>query len=306
MARNNVPILFLVFNRPVQTKASLERIREAQPSVLYVHCDGPRAHKAGENILVSQVRMLIQTEIDWNCKVVTLYRENNLGLREGVFDAINWFFKQEPEGIILEDDCVPDLTFFRFCEELLERYRNDEQVMHIGGSNLAEKYTSTKTESYVFSRFSFVWGWATWRRAWEKMTLNLEGLDDFEKRSAFKQFMSNSFARSYMLDKFRHTQQRKNNSWAYAWFYSILKNKGLCIVPIKNLIQNVGVGEPSATNTTTSNKDAMLRASRLDWPLLHPVDRTPDPALEQHFFYTSQKKRHRLLIWWALKQMKLR
>ena len=306
MARNNVPILFLVFNRPVQTKASLDRIREAQPSVLYVHCDGPRAHKAGENDLVSQVRMLIQTEIDWNCNVVTLYRENNHGLREGVFDAINWFFKQEPEGIILEDDCVPDLTFFRFCQELLERYRNDEQVMHIGGSNLAEKYTSSKTESYVFSRFSFVWGWATWRRAWEKMTLNLEGLDEFKQSAYFKQFMSNLLARSYMLDKFQHTQQRKNNSWAYAWFYSILNNNGLCIVPIKNLVQNVGVGEPSATNTTTSNKEAMLGASRLDWPLLHPINRKPDPALEQQFFYTSQKKRHRLLIWWALKQMKLR
>lgn len=301
-----IPILFLVFNRPAQTKASLQRIKEAQPPVLYVHCDGPRAQKTGEKELVEQVRALIQTEVNWPCKVITLYRENNLGLRDGVFDAINWFFKQEPEGIILEDDCVPDLSFFPFCEEMLERYRADEQVMHIGGSNLAEKYTADRVESYVFSKFSFVWGWASWRRAWEKMTLDLEGLDAFEDSVKLKQFVPNSFVRLYMLDKFQHTQQRKNNSWAYAWFYSILKNNGLCIVPNKNLVQNVGVGERSATNTTTPNKDARLRANQMIWPLIHPVQRIPDPALELQFFYSSQKKRHRLLIWWALKKMKLR
>ena len=306
MMRNPVPILFLVFNRPLQTRASLERIREARPLVLYVHCDGPRTHKTGEHDLVAQVRAIIQTEIDWNCKVVTLFREKNLGLREGVFDAINWFFEQEPEGIIVEDDCVPDLSFFQFCAELLERYREDEQVMHIGGSNLAEKFTSDRRESYVFSRFSFVWGWAGWRRAWKKMTLDLDGLGDFEQGQLYKQFVPNPLARNYMLDKFRDTRQRKNNSWAYAWFYTILKNNGLCIVPCKNLVQNVGVGERSATNTTAPNKSAMLRASKLDWPLLHPVRRDPDPGLEQQFFYTSQKKRHRLLIWWALKKMNLR
>ncbi len=122
----------------------------------------------------------------------------------------------------------------------------------------------------------------------------------------FKQFVSSRLSRYYMLDKFQVTKQRKNNSWAYAWFYSILKNNGLCIVPHKNLVQNVGVGERSATNTTTPNKNAMLRANQLDWPIVHPFQKTPNPALEQLFFYTSQKKRPRLLLWWALKKLNIR
>jgi hypothetical protein len=178
--------------------------------------------------------------------------------------------------------------------------------MHIGGSNLAQHLTAPRPESYVFSRFSFVWGWATWSRAWKKMAISLDGLDDFAGSENFKQFVPNFMSRVYMLDKFYHTQQRKNNSWAYAWFYSILKNNGLCIVPKRNLVQNVGVGERSATNTTSSNATARLRAGKLEWPLIHPTERTPQPWLEQQFFYTSQKKRLRLLIWWVLKKLGLR
>lgn len=301
-----VPVLFLTFNRPQHTLAVLQHLRELEPAVLYVHCDGPRAEHADDISKVAAVRTMIEQQIDWPCKVHTLFRSVNLGLRAGVYDAINWFFTQETEGIILEDDCVPDPTFFRFCQEMLTQYRDDPQIMHIGGSNLAQKFTSQRIESYVFSRFSFVWGWATWRRAWEKMSLTLDGLEDFSKTKKYKQFVVNSLARIYMLDKFYHTKERKNNSWAYAWFYSILKNNGLCIVPCKNLVQNVGVGESSATNTTSANEDARIRANHLDWPLIHPLQRTPEASLEQQFFYTSQKKRLRLLLWYALKKVNLR
>jgi len=301
-----VPVLFLTFNRPQHTRVVLERLRMLQPGRLYIHCDGPRSHYKDDEKNVAAVRAVIEKQIDWPCEIKTLYRITNTGLRDGVFDAINWFFKHEAEGIILEDDCVPDLSFFRFCQELLERYRDDAQIMHIGGSNLAEKWTANNKESYVFSRFSFVWGWATWRRAWEKMSINLDGLEEFSHSEKFKQFVLNRLSRHYMLDKFQVTQQRKNNSWAYAWFYSILKNNGLCIVPHKNLVQNVGVGERSATNTTTLNKNAMLRANQLDWPIVHPVQRSPNPELEQQFFYTSQKRRPRLLLWWALKKLHVR
>lgn len=302
----DVPVLFLTFNRPQHTLVVLERLRMLQPGRLYIHCDGPRPHHADDEKNVTAVRAVIEKQIDWPCEIQTLYRTTNMGLRDGVFDAINWFFKHEPEGIIVEDDCVPDLSFFRFCQELLEHYRDDAQIMHIGGSNLAEKWTANNKDSYIFSRFSFVWGWASWRRAWEKMSINLDGLEEFSHSEMFKQFVSSRLSRHYMLDKFQVTKQRKNNSWAYAWFYSILKNNGLCIVPHKNLVQNVGVGERSATNTTTPNKNAMLRANQLDWPIVHPFQKTPNPALEQLFFYTSQKKRPRLLLWWALKKLNIR
>ncbi len=302
----SVPVLFLNFNRPLHTQGVLERLRMLQPARLYVHCDGPRASHPSDAKNVADVRAILATQIDWPCELKTLFRTVNLGLREGVFDAINWFFQQETEGIILEDDCVPDPSFFRFCQGMLEQYRHDEQIMHIGGSNLAQKFTMHLPESYVFSKFSFVWGWATWRRAWEKMSPSLDGLNEFEETKFSKQFVVNKLSRDYMLDKFQDTRQRKNNSWAYAWFYSILKNNGLCIVPKMNLVQNVGVGERTSTNTTGSNESARLQAGELDWPLIHPIRRAPDPYLEQQFFYTSQKKRLRLLLWWALKKAGLK
>jgi len=302
----SVPVLFLTFNRPEHTRASLERIRQARPPRIYVHCDGARPQVAREAEKVAEVKRIVKECIDWDCEFVAFFRAENQGLRQGVFGALNWFFAREPYGIVLEDDCVPDLTFFRFCEEILEKYKDDEQVMHIGCSNLAEAETAGLEASYVFSRFSFVWGWAGWRRAWQKMSLDLEGLDEYERSGEIKNFTADPMAQAYMLDKFRATRARKNNSWAYAWFYSILKNKGLCVVPTVNLVQNVGVGAEGATNTTEQNEKAMLRAQPISFPLVHPQSREPDPALERRFFYLSQKSKFRLLLWYFLKIIGLR
>lgn len=300
------PVLFLVFNRPHHTRVALDRIRQARPAKLYVHCDGARARIPGEAGKVAEVRAVIEKNIDWECELNTLYRTDNQGLRNGVCDALNWFFKAEACGIVLEDDCVPDPSFFTFCEEMLERYKDDPQVMHIGCSNLAENYTANRETSYVFSRFSFVWGWAGWQRAWEKMSPDLDGLDKFEQSGAIGHFIADKKAQAYMLDKFHVTQRRENNSWAYAWFYSILKNNGLCIVPKNNLVQNVGVGEEDATNTTRRNEKARLRAKSVQFPLVHPGNRLPDPVLEQQFFYLTQKSRLRLSLWYILHRLGLR
>lgn len=304
--RCSTPVLFLTFNRPQHTRVSLERIRQAQPPRIYVHSDGARPHVDGEAGKVAEVRAIIRDVIDWDCEVKTLYRTENQGLRQGVCGALDWFFDAEPIGIVLEDDCVPDLTFFQFCEEILERYKDDEQIMHIGCSNLAEEDTADLEASYVFSRFSFVWGWAGWRRAWNKMSLDLEGLQEFEQSGKIKNFLDDPKAQVYMLDKFHATQRRENNSWAYAWFYSILKNDGLCIVPKVNLVQNTGVGEAGATNTTAWNKIARLPAQPISFPLVHPESRRPDPGLERRFFYLSQKSQPRLFLWYLLKIAGLR
>ena len=301
-----VPVLFLVFNRPHHTRVVLERIRQAHPPKLYIHCDGARPHIPGEAKKVAEVREILKNGIDWKCEIKTLYRPENKGLRTGLFDALNWFFEAEPYGIILEDDCVPDLSFFPFCEHLLQHYENAPQIMHIGCSNLAENLTIGLKESYVFSRFSFVWGWAGWRRAWEKMSIDLNGLTEFERSDEIRQLVENPKAQAYMLDKFHATQNRKNNSWAYAWFYSILKNNGLCIVPKVNLVQNVGVGEEGATNTTERNEKASIRAKSISFPLIHPQTFQPNPIIEQQFFYLSQKSKIRLWVWYFLKMMGLR
>jgi hypothetical protein len=299
------PVLLLFFNRPGHAAAVMNRVRDARPARVYAHVDGPRAGRAEEEALVEACRDLVRG-IDWPCEVNTLFREQNMGLRDGVGDALNWFFSKEEFGIVLEDDCLPEPSFFPYCEELLHRYRDDERIMHITGSNVAEEYTNHSVDSYFFSRFSLVWGWASWRRAWEKMSPGLGGLNEFEESGSMRTLIPGYMARTYMMDKFRVTSRRENNSWAYAWFYSILKNDGLCIIPKINLVENVGVGDADATNTRTRLQHQLVRAGSMTFPLHHPADSSVDEARERQIFYHTQKQKWRLFIWYLLRLTGLR
>jgi hypothetical protein len=298
----NTPILLLVFNRPAHTRAALGLLRNIKPKILYIHADGARSERPNEQAQVDEVREILNT-IDWDCEVKRLYRTQNFGLRDGVFDAIHWFFDDIEAGIILEDDCLPDASFFEFSTQLLEKYADNEQIMHIAGSNLIDNLTESKEESYLFSQHAFVWGWATWRRAWELMSLDLRGLENFEKSRNITVFLENEKAQIYMLDKFRVTRARENQSWAYAWQFSILKNKGLTIVPTRNLIENVGVGDAQATNTKGKIYGADKKAKSMNFPLVHPANFVRDRDLEQAFFYSNQKSKFRLWLWWLLRKM---
>ncbi len=303
--RCNTPILLLLFNRPKHTEAVLHRLRMVKPTKLFVHCDGARASVAGEEEKVADVRAKLG-KIDWPCEVKTFFREQNAGLRLGVSGALNWFFEAVDQGIILEDDCLPDVSFFPFCEAMLERYANEEQVMHIGGSNVAERLTKTLPSSYFFSQFSFVWGWASWRRAWAKMSLDLDGYDHFIQENRIKSLTPAPMAQAYLLEKFRATKARENNSWAYAWAYSVLNNNGLSIVPRLNLVQNTGIGEAEATHTKRSDNQANIRASTLAFPLVHPTLIERPKGLDKEIFYVSQKSRLRLILWFLLQKFGIR
>jgi hypothetical protein len=302
----SVPVLLLAFNRPETTRKVMEQIRLAAPQRLYVHCDGARLHQPADREKVAAVHREIREGVGPETELRILFREENWGLQKGVYDALNWFFEQEEYGIILEDDCVPDPSMFQFCETLLIRYKDAPDIMHIGCSNLAEDYTKALPDSYVFSKFSFVWGWATWRRAWQKMSITLDDLDGFERTKSIQNLLDDPMAQAYMSDKFRVTKAGGNNSWAYAWFYSVLKNNGLCIVPSVNLVQNYGIGEEGATNTKARNENAQRRAQAIHFPLNHPERVGVDPALEKIFFYTSQKSRFRLRLWYFLHLIGLR
>ncbi len=301
----DVPVLLLFFNRPDHARAVLERVRGVCPKRVYVHCDGPRAEVAGEAERVAEVRGLVQG-IDWDCQVFTLFRGENMGLRNGVSNALDWFFGQEEMGIVLEDDCLPDLSFFPYCEALLKQYHNEPKVMHIAGSNLASAYTESNIESYFFSKFVFVWGWASWRRAWQKMSLDLDGLEAFAAQKRIVEITANPMAQAYLLDKFEVTRQKKNNSWAYAWLFSILQAGGMSLVPSKNLVQNTGIGEKGATHTGKKDARAAIRAGKLDFPLIHPKSKHVRPWLDQELFYLSQKSRWRLVLWYMLKKAGMR
>lgn len=231
------PILFLVFNRLDEVALVFEQIRQQQPTRLFIAADGPRATVPGEAAMCMATRAYVLEHIDWPCEVKTLFRNTNLGCGKAVSSAIDWFFEEVEEGIILEDDCVPDATFFSFCTELLERYRDQHHVMHIGGSNF-QLGTRRSEASYYFSRHIHVWGWATWRRAWKKYDFSLRPYHHLMKKKNQHPVIK------YFLSIF-HQQV---DTWDIQWVLVVWFNNGCGITPDVNLVNNIGYGK-NATHT---------------------------------------------------------
>jgi hypothetical protein len=291
----NSPVLIVAFNRADKVQRVFNRVREVQPKQLFLSVDGARKHKSGEAEKVKAVQAIIK-QVDWECEVRTLFRDENLGCRMGVSGGIDWFFEHVESGIILEDDCVPDVSFFHFCEELLERYKNEEQIMQISGSNLIPEKFSQYDSSYVFSNFALIWGWATWRRAWQKRDVHLMNFAQFVKENKISRLISDWGGQRYMLDKFQDTHLKINDSWAYAWFCNILDYNGLTILPTNNLIQNIGIDE-EATHTKDVGLERYQKASTgVTFPLKHPKKiKKVDEKMAMEIFYVNYKPKH--LLW---------
>lgn len=245
----DTPILFLVFNRPDTTRQVFERIRQIRPSQLFVAADGPRQGKEGEQEKTDEVRRLILNGIDWDCDVKTLFREQNLGCGKAVSEGITWFFEHVEQGIILEDDTLPDLSFFSFCEELLTRYQDNEQIMLITGSNFQGSKNWGKG-SYFFSNYVNMWGWASWRRAWQHYDFDLETFETFEQASGLEKLLQTSIEVTYWRNIFQSFRtQNRIDTWDYQWIFSVWNRGGLTITPNQNLITNLGFGV-DATHTS--------------------------------------------------------
>ncbi|MDP0489566.1 MAG: hypothetical protein Q7Q71_00780 [Verrucomicrobiota bacterium JB023] len=258
-------ILFLVFNRPDTAAKVFERIRKARPQRLFVAADGPRASKEGEAELCAQTRAIIDG-VDWDCEVHKLFREENLGCRRAVSGAITWFFEHVEEGIILEDDCEPDKTFFPFCQEMLAHYRDDDRVFCVGGNNPIER---PEDESYYFSTYPFIWGWATWKRAWTYYDSRDEIEIELDHQWLSAHFGSEEIA-SYWEMLFDWSISGKVDSWGFRWLLTQLKNGGLCAVSSRNLVTNIGFDE-RATHTMVDVNDEGNRALvPAEFPLKHP------------------------------------
>ncbi|APA64677.1 nucleotide-diphospho-sugar transferase [Maribacter sp. 1_2014MBL_MicDiv] len=282
-ATAQAPVLFIIFNRPEQAKRVFEMIRKAQPAKLYVAADGPR--KNGKDDQKCKETRAIIDLVDWDCEVKTLFREENVGCGLGPKTAIDWFFENEEEGIILEDDCLPSLSFFKFCSELLERYRDNNQIMHIGGSNFQNGYVPDSDYSYYFSYFSHEWGWASWRRAWKNYDYECSSFPELKKKGYFDNYFSNIIEKKYRLSKIEKTINAKEVSWwDYQWDYTKLVNSGLSIIPNQNMIKNVGFGE-DATHTVSANDARQYNeAQEIDFPLLHPKFIIRDIKADRRYF----------------------
>jgi hypothetical protein len=272
------PILLIIFNRPEKTKYVFEAIKSVKPAILYIAADGPRTNKIGEKELCESTRKITEL-IDWPCRVERLYQEKNLGCKIGVSTAITWFFSHVEEGIILEDDCLPNFSFFTFCSTMLKRYRSDNLVMAVNGTNsLTKQELGEQISTFHFSRCLQIWGWATWKRAWIENKLEMEGLNLFKHVD----FANTLFIRKkyidFLIKHFKHIRDKKIDTWDAQWYYSILKNNGVVISPHVNMIENIGF-DYDATHTTYGKPDT-IPTEELPTLMVSPVEIVVDKVLD--------------------------
>lgn len=223
----NTAVLFLVFNRLDVTKQVFDVIKKAKPPRLYIASDGARNSVDGENEKVQEIRDFVISSIDWDCEVKTLFRDKNMGCGPSVKNAIDWFFKSEEMGIILEDDCLPDQSFFRFCEELLLKYELDDRIGMISGNNHAGYKHSE--ESYLFSKFKACWGWATWRTAWVNMDFEMQWLNTESKNSIINNMGYGRVSVKHWSNSIKLIKNNEVSAWDWQWFFSLAVQNQLCI-----------------------------------------------------------------------------
>ncbi len=279
----DVPVLMLVFNRIETTAKVFEQIQKARPRRLYVVADGARAHKVGEMQKCEAVRQLFLDKIDWDCELYTLFRSENLGCRRSVSTGISWFFEQEEEGIILEDDCVPEQSFFSFCQEMLDKYRHNDQIMHISGSQLLPQRYQTQPDAYLYARVPYIWGWATWRRAWQLYDAEMQAWPNFLATRTNELLGLGNFIKNKFLKNMQAVYRYELDTWDYQWTFSLWQNKGLSIVPNRNLISNIGFGA-DATHTATVSHLANQKLTTIG-KNLNPSNQLPvDFEHDRHIF----------------------
>ncbi len=263
-------VAFFIHSRPDTTARVLEAIRAARPSRLLVVADGPREVVEGEAERCEETRALIET-IGWECEVETNYAEENLGLKDRVESGLNWIFSRVEEAIVLEDDCLPDRSFFAFCDELLERYRTDERVMSIGGTNfLFDRPASA--DSYYFSRHSLIWGWATWRRAWEANDPEMTAWPELRDRGWLQEILTEPYAAAYW-SHVMETTYRDQDTWDRPWQLACWLREALHAIPNSNLVANIGFREDAThTRPETGALVGDLPTEPVDFPLRHPAE----------------------------------
>lgn len=291
------PVVFIIFNRVVDTQRIFAEIRKAKPQKLFVIADGPRVDRPSDIERCAITRDIIES-VDWDCEVFKNYSEINLGCGKRIASGLDWVFDRVEEAIIIEDDCMPDQSFFPFCQELLERYRDDGRVMSISGNNFQFGHQRTDY-SYYFSKYSQTWGWATWGWVWKKyfdlhMSLWPQVRDsrglfdifghvkiDIKNEETKPQVLGGVDNTKYWYGIFEDTYAGEFNTWAYPFFFSCLVQHGVHILPSVNLVSNIGFG-PEATHTTCVNCFANVPIAAMNFPLKHPAVIIPDAWADEY------------------------
>lgn len=262
------PVLFMIFNRPDTTQQVFNTIKQAKPKQLFVAADGPREGKEGEKEKCEQTRKVIE-QVDWDCEVKTLFGDKNLGCKIGVSSAIDWFFENVEEGIILEDDCLPSQSFFWFCQELLKYYRSDTRIMHISGDNF--QFGRIRGEgSYYFSKYAHVWGWATWKRAWRHFDVSMKSFKKFKTENQIENIFKINQQKRYWMKIFQLVYDGEIDTWAYIWVFFCFINNGLCVMPNVNMVSNIGFNR-EALHTKDENSIFSKIGTNEISKIIHPV-----------------------------------
>jgi hypothetical protein len=281
-----VPVLVLIYNRVDITKKLFNILKMIKPKILYIAADGPKDNNSIDEINCHKTRKIFNS-INWKCKILHKYNEKNKGLKKSVLESINWFFQNEKFGIILEDDCIPSLSFFKFCENLLYKYKNNKKIFCISGSNHSFENTNSKY-SYYFSKYPHCWGWATWRRAWKKNNPNINYWPNYKKSKNWNNIHNSDLEKKYWERIFNKTYLNYFDSWAYSWTLSVWKNKGCTIIPNKNLIKNIGLGINS-TNSLFRKKKEIKSVWEIKDKIMHPASVKIDSKNDDFVFKNHYK-----------------
>lgn len=282
------PLLIIVFNRPELTKKLIESLEAVKPKNIFVVADGAREGNKNDKALCREVRELFDN-LNWSCNVTRKFRNKNLGCAKSVSQGITWFFERNEMGIILEDDCIADPSFFTFSETLLHHYKYHEDIFHISGNNFQFGKTRGKAD-YYFSVFNHIWGWATWKRAWDKFEFDIEMNNVYEMRS----FIDSEPIFQYFSRQFEAAINGKIDSWGFRWTFACWKNKGLSILPNKNLVTNIGFG-PNATHTHQINSlQNNLPIHSMNTALTHPKIIKADKKADLYSFRKIFQPRKKL------------
>ena len=289
------PVVLIIFKRPDTTRKVFEVIREAKPEKLFVIADGPRSSKPDESSKCAEARAVIDS-VDWNCEVHKDYSDIHLGCAKRVSSGLDWVFSLEEEVIILEDDCLPDPTFFGFCEENLEKYRNDCRIMSITGQNV-QFGQKRGGYSYYFSHFMYCWGWASWKRAWNYFDFDLSLWPQVKRDNVLNLMFDSEDAAKTWEEQLENTLLGNIDTWDYRWSLSCLLQNGLHIVPNHNLVSNIGFGLDSTNTHSSTNVLANIPSRPMEFPLIHPpymVRHTDAERFSQKILHDPKGKKAKL------------
>ena len=279
---NEIPVLIIGFNRPSLTRALIQSLSEIRPNQIYFAVDGPRTGNQQDKQLVTEVKRVAH-EIDWPCEVHTLFRDKNLGLKNAVIGAIDWIFESEKQAIILEDDCHPITDFFEFCAETLSKFESDERVMQISG-NCFVQVSDENSHRYYFSTINDIWGWATWKRAWERFEEEIPDFNSMELEEKLESYFKNEQISRWFKRYVKEADSSDSQVWSTHWTLTLINNMGLTVVPQTNLVENVGFTTDATHYTGGAFEKYQKFKTQGIQSNTYPTEVLPNKALDEERF----------------------